>query len=224
MRVLAAVFGALFALAAPAGANDAHAGPRPTPSRTPFISAASVPRLPGGLSADEREALLAGDIVARPMVFEKNGGRYVGGVSYQLVRAVPAEVLAAVSNVSELPSVLPRTESATLIDASERGTRIELVQGNSVARATYTVLLASGGPGEVRFWLDASRPHDILDVWGYFRARPFGADKTLVTVAVALDVGPGLVRLLFEERIQRLALETPRHIKDYVEPRALAAR
>jgi hypothetical protein len=132
-------------------------------------------------------------------------------------------VLAAVTNVAELPNVLPRTESATLVDTTERGVRVELSQGNSVAKATYTVLLARTGPGEVRFWLDSSRPHGIQDAWGYFRARPFG-NQTLVTVAIALDVGPGLVRLLFEDRIQRLALETPRHIRDYIEPRALAAR
>lgn len=224
MRVWsAALLGVVLVLAVPAAAKDAPAR-RPAPSRASFIGAASVPRMPGGLTADERDALIAGHTVKRPLRFDRNGGSYVGGVSYQLVRAVPAEVLAALSDVSELPNVLPRTKSATLIDATERGSRVELVQGNSVASATYTVLLASGGPGEVRFWLDASRPHGIRDVWGYFRARPFGSDMTLVTVAVALDVGPGLVRLLFEDRIQRLALDTPRHIKDWVEPRALAAR
>lgn len=200
----------------------AESSPRPAPARSAWIDASSVVRQPGGLAREERAALQDGATVSRPLVFERDGGRYVGGVSYQLVRAVPEEVLGAVLDIDQLPNVLPRTERATLIDVGEHGARVELVQGNAIAKATYTVLLARSGPGEVRFWLDRSRPHDIRDVWGYFRARPFGRGKSLVTVAVALDVGPGLVRMLFEERIQRLALETPRHIRDYVEPRALA--
>jgi hypothetical protein len=120
--------------------------------------------------------------------------------------------------------MLPRTKRATLVDVQGSVARVELVQGNAVVESAYTVHLARTAPGEVRFRLDPSRPHGIKDVWGYFRARPFGKNKTLVTVAVALDVGPGLVRLLFEDKIQRLALETPRHIRDYIEPRALALR
>jgi hypothetical protein len=197
---------------------------RPAPSRTGFIRASSVAPQAGALTADERSTLLAGETVARPLVFERDGGRYVGGVSYQVVRAIPEEVIGAVLNVEDLPSVLPRTKRATLVDVVGSVARVELVQGNAVVESTYTVQLERTGPGEVRFQLDPSRPHGIKDVWGYFRARPFGKNKTLITVAVALDVGPGLVRLLFEERIQRVALETPRHIKDYVEPRALALR
>jgi hypothetical protein len=52
--------------------------------------------------------------------------------------------------------------------------------------------------------------------------RRFDRERSLVTVAVALDVGPGLVRLFFEERIQRVILATPRHIKDFIEPRRFA--
>jgi hypothetical protein len=176
------------------------------------------------LAGSEKSALIAGHTVSRPLAFERRGGHYVGGVSYQVVRAVPEEVLAAVTNVQALPEILPRTKRATLIDVKDGRARVELVQGNALAEATYTVLLERSGPGEVRFWLDRSRPHGIDDVWGYFRARPFAPGKTLVTVGVAVDVGPGLVRMLFEERIQRLALETPRHIREWVEPRALAAR
>jgi hypothetical protein len=216
-------FAAVAVLSLPAGANRA-AEHRPQPARALWIKATSLPPPSGALTRDERTALMSGDVVSRPLSFERHGGRYVGGISYQLMRAVPDEVLAAVLDVSALPELLPRTRRATLIETSTLGSRIELVQGNSVADATYTVLLAPSAPGEVRFWLDQTRPHGISDVWGYFRARPFGDGKTLVTVAVALDVGPGLVRMLFEDRIQRLVLETPRHIRDYVEPRALALR
>jgi hypothetical protein len=213
------------ALVAPWASADAPGEHRPLPARTSWIKATSMPSPAGGLTLEERAALLSGDVVSRPLSFDRpGGGRYVGGVSYQVIRAVPDEVLSAMLDVSALPELLPRTKRASLIESSGSGTRIELVQGNAVAEATYTLLLSRSAAGEVRFWLDPTRAHDIRDVWGFFRARPFGNGKTLVTVAVALDVGPGLVRMLFEDRIQRLVLETPRHIRDYVEPRALALR
>ena len=43
-----------------------------------------------------------------------------------------------------------------------------------------------------------------------------------MTVGVALDLGPGIVRLLFEDHIQRLILATPQRIRDVVEFPAVA--
>ena len=181
-------------------------------------------RRPGGLSDAERQALLEGQTVVRPMRLEYRGGRYVGGLSYQLVKASVPELVTALLTVNQLPQLLPRTKRARLVDSNGNRSRVELVQGNSLIEATYTVHLERDvDPAVVRFWLDPSRPHDIRDVWGYFRVHPFGAARSVVTVAVALDVGDGLVRMLFEDRIQRVILDTPRHIRDFLEPRALAA-
>jgi len=196
------------------------AGPRPEPARTTSLARRSV--RDGGLTEAERASLHAGDTVSRPMLLERGEGRYVGGVSYQVVNAPAGAVLAAMGDVGELPRLLPRTKAARLVDVTRRGARVELTQGTQLVDTTYTVLLKRVGASELRFRLDPSRPHGIRDVWGYLRVRPLGQHKSLVTVAVALDVGPGLVRTLFEDRIQRVILSTPRHIRDYLEPRALA--
>jgi hypothetical protein len=132
-------------------------------------------------------------------------------------------VLATLQSTERLPQALPRTKRARLVSAQGRHAQVELVQGTSVVEATYTVhLVRDSSRDEIRFWLDRNRPHDIADVWGYFRVRRFDRERSLITVAVALDVGPGLVRMFFEDRIQRLILTTPRHIKDFVEPRRVA--
>lgn len=165
-----------------------------------------------------------GAVVSRPLELDRDDGHYVGGVSYQLVRAAPQEVLAALADVSRLPAVLPRTKSARLVTQGDGERRVELEQGNGIVSASYTVVLRHDGPSTLRFWLDPTRPHGIRDVWGYFRVEPFDDSRCLITVAAAVDVGPGLVRLLFESRVQRVVLDTPRHIRDYIEPRALATR
>lgn len=172
------------------------------------------------LSRNEREALLAGEVVARPMSFDTEGGSYRGGVSYSLVNAPAAAVLAALSNADTLPQALPHTKSARLIDVRSGLARVELVHGDGT---TYTVNIErSAQRPELRFWLDSSRPHDISDVFGFFRVEPFANGKSLVTVAAALDLGPGITSLFFSDAVQRSVLSTPGRIRVYVEPRAVA--
>jgi len=172
------------------------------------------------LSRSERDALQAGEVVSRPMHFETRSGSYRGGVSYSMVNAPAAAVLAALSNVDTLPRALPHTKSARLIDVRGSLARVELVHGGGT---TYTVSIErSTERSELRFWLDSSRPHDIDDVFGFFRVEPFGEGKSLVTVAAALDLGSGLTSLLFSDAVERSVLSTPGKIRNYVEPRALA--
>ncbi|HYP98469.1 MAG TPA: SRPBCC family protein [Polyangiaceae bacterium] len=172
------------------------------------------------LSRNEREALLAGEVVARPMRFETENGSYRGGVSYSLVNAPAAAVLAALSNADTLPQALPHTKSARLIDVRGGLARVELVHGDG---STYTVRIErSAARSELRFWLDSTRPHDISDVFGYFRVEPFANGKSLVTVAAALDLGPSLAGLFFSDAVQRSVLSTPGRIRVFVEPRAFA--
>ncbi|MEI9939782.1 MAG: SRPBCC family protein [Pseudomonadota bacterium] len=172
------------------------------------------------LSLSEREALLAGEVVARPMQFETDSGSYRGGVSYSVVNAPAAAVLSALSNVDTLPQALPHTKSARLIDVRGSLARVELVHSSGT---TYTVHIERSAPrSELRFWLDSSRPHDISDVFGFFRVEPFGDGKSLVTVAAALDLGPGITSLFFGDVVERSVLSTPGRIRVYVEPRALA--
>jgi hypothetical protein len=172
------------------------------------------------LSRTEREALLAGEVVARPMQFATDSGSYRGGVSYSLVNAPAAAVLSALSNVDTLPQALPHTKSARLIDMRGGLARVELMHGDGT---TYTVRIErSPLRSELRFWLDSSRPHDISDVFGFFRVEPFADGKSLVTVAAALDLGPGITSFFFSDAVERSVLSTPGRIRVYVEPRALA--
>ena len=172
------------------------------------------------LSDEERDALLAGHTVSRPLRFERGTGSYVGGVSYQIVEVPASAVYEVLAEERRLPDVLPNTHSVRWVGRHGRLRCVEISQGTRLVRATYTVCLEHDRPaGLIRFWLDPSRPHGIRDVWGYFRVEPLGAERSLVTVAVALDLGPGLVRLVFEDAVQALALSTPRYIRDYVEPR-----
>ncbi|RYZ08950.1 MAG: hypothetical protein EOO73_06565 [Myxococcales bacterium] len=173
-------------------------------------------------TAHEREALDAGGMVSRPLRFQHEGGRYVGGVSYQVVDARPELVLAALSDVSNWPEALPRTKSARLLTSTDGLSRVELVQGSSLVDARYTVVLNRADAETIRFWLDPSAPHDVQDVWGFFRVRELPGGRSLITVGAALDLGNGITRMLFEDKIASMLLRAPHKIRQFVEPRALA--
>lgn len=144
-------------------------------------------------------------------------GRYLGTVSYQLVNARPSTIIAAFSRPNALAQLLPKTKQATLVDARGPLQRVQLVQGNTWVDADYTVYLERQSDEQIRFWLDRSRPHDIDDAWGYFRVEPFDDERTLMTVAVAVDIGSGLVRMLFSGAVQNYIFSTPGLIKRYAE-------
>jgi hypothetical protein len=184
-----------------------------------------VDQVPEFSDADQR-TLVAGRTVSRKVRFSRGrGSAYVGGVSYQVVKASPAEVLKALADVRSLPHALPRTLDADLVSSHGRSARVELTQGKAPFLVTYTVHLEQAHQGDaIRFWLDPTRPHDVRDVWGYFRVAPFGDGRTLVTVAVALDLGPGLARMLFEDGVERSILRSPDKIRAFVEPRAVSRR
>lgn len=170
------------------------------------------------LTAAEWSRLKAGERVEHPGVFRRQGRPYVGGISYQLVSAAPDEILSALLDPHQLEQMLPQTQRIDPVGAGFPAPGLELEQGNDFATATYSVVLDPHlEQGEVRFWLDTTRPSDIADVHGFFRVEPHEDGRTLITVATALDVGSGLVRLLFERTIEQLILATPTRMKEYME-------
>jgi hypothetical protein len=177
------------------------------------------------LTPAELAQLGAGQIVVRPDSFARGGQQYTGGVSYAVIDATPEQVLAALEDVRAYGVILPRIRSVRWIGLSRRGDAlVEVEQGNSIAHGKYTVRIARERPGEprggvVRFSLDHGFAADIADASGFFRAEPYGEAKTLLSLVVLFDLGPGLFRRLFEERIRAAALSTPRLVREYVEAR-----
>ncbi len=112
-------------------------------------------------------------------------------------------------------------------------------EGTAFLDASYTVHVhrdpgladAQGeprGPRIVRFWVDQTRPHGIEDASGFFRYEPIapsasGEQRLLVTFAIWVDIGSGIVRSLFEGRIQRIVLTVPQHLRTFVAQRKMEA-
>lgn len=175
------------------------------------------------LQLAERKQLLAGGRVERPLTFAAGKGSYVGGIAYQVVRRSPAEVLSALLDVRHLAEMLPRTRSARLLSSEPGRARVELEQGQAPFIARYTIVIERApGADELRFWLDPSAPHDIRDVFGFFRVRALTSADSVITVGAAVDLGPGLFTGLFEDRVQAVVLRSVTKIRDFMEPGRVA--
>jgi hypothetical protein len=200
--------------------------PAVTPEDPPLVEADEKPPLqPGGLTAEQHRTLRSGGRVEELVALDRQGQRYVGGVSYALVRAEPRQVFDVLNQLSTLSILLPTTRNARVLDRTANRVRIELEQGNSVVSTSFAVFFeheppeGRNDPHVVRFWLDPSEPHGIDDAWGYFRATRYDDEHSLVSVGALVNLGPGLIRMLFEQRIQRSILRMPNRIRDTVEHR-----
>lgn len=171
------------------------------------------------LSRSEAARLERRETVIRAQTFERGDHRYVGGITYTVVDASAAEVGAILDNVDSLRRVLPRTKRARTVGHEGGDQLIEIASGNAVVEAEYTMRVRRG-PNEAQFWLDQSRPHGIDDAWGFFRFEPFiaptGEERVLLTYGVLVDVGPGIVRELFEEKVRAALLSVPQLVRRQV--------
>lgn len=188
------------------------------------LSGASVSRA-DALTHDETSRLSRGDTVVREQTFERGERRYIGGVTYTIVDATSAELASMLDDIDAYRRVLPRTKHARFVGAEGSDRLVELVQGNALVEAEYTIRVRRTG-NEIRFWLDPGYPHAIDDAWGFFRMQPFngrsGEPRVLLTYGALVDVGPGIVRELFEERVRAALLSVPQRVRRYVAENRLA--
>jgi hypothetical protein len=168
-----------------------------------------------GLSVAETERLLRGTTIVRPTQVERWGRRYVGGVSYVVVDAGVDEVAGLLGDVGAWQRILPRTRAAQVVGFAGDDPLVEVTHGTALVKASYTMRVHREGRG-VRFWMDPGRRHDIEDAWGFLRVEPLENGQTVLTYGILVDMGPGLLRNLFEGRVQELALSVPDRVRTMV--------
>jgi hypothetical protein len=176
-----------------------------------------------GLSAGETDRLLRGDSVARTQDLQRGRRRYVGGVAYKLVDAAPEDLAALLDDVDQWGRFLPKTRDAHRVGTMGDDPLVQITHGSPLMQVVYTLRVHREG-SSVRFWMVSGRAHDIEDVWGFFRAQATGDGRTLVSYGILIDMGEGVLRDMFEDRVRELALEVPDHVRDVVVQRQARGR
>jgi len=139
----------------------------------------------------------------------------VGGVTYTILDAGVDDLASLLDDFRSWRRFLPKTRDAQRVGALGEDPLVEITHGSPLVKVAYTLRVHRSG-NLVRFWMDPSRPHDIEDAWGFFRAEPLPNGRTLMTYGILIDMGSGLLRDMFEGRVRELALEVPDHVRDVV--------
>jgi hypothetical protein len=187
------------------------------------LAASAAARADGGLTVAEHEELLRGATIVRPSRLERAGKRYVGGVSYAVVDARADQVAYLLSDVGAWRRILPRTRAAQVVGVAGADQLVEVTHGTAIVQASYTMRVHKEG-NDLRFWMDPGRRHDIEDAWGYLRLEPLPNGQTVVVYGILVDMGPGLMRDMFEDRVQSLALSVPDRVRGLVVAQSAAGR
>lgn len=171
----------------------------------------------GRLTADEEKRLAQGEVVKRTFDVDLPQGDFIGGLGYVIISAPPSVVLAALLEPSSYLHIFTLTQEARLVAREGEDLIIYLRQGGKKVSGEYSVRARRETQSLVRFWLEPSRPHDIADLWGFFRMDPYPGGKTLLTYGALLHLEFGVIKLLFQEKIRHYALETPARLRAFVE-------
>jgi ribosome-associated toxin RatA of RatAB toxin-antitoxin module len=168
------------------------------------------------LSASERAHLAAGGTVIEESVVERDGRRFVGGVAYRIVDADVSRLSTIVRDPRRYRELFPHLAEARLLSIDERGqAKIRFDHANGPFHAGYVARVSFSDRGRAgRFRIDRGAPSSLQDGWGFVRLTELPGHRTLVTFGVLFDLGGGLVRLLFEKKIQRAALGFPDRLAD----------
>ncbi len=168
------------------------------------------------LTPNEKARLARGETLAEPTTYHRNGGRFVGGVSYRIVDADAARLSAMLRTPKTWASLLPRVSDVSLLAVEKNGhAHLRITHAFGPFRGAYEVVLAFTDQGRYgRFWVNRTADNDLVDGWGFVRLTPLPMGKTLVTWAVLFDLGDGVTRSMFESKMQRAALDVPRRLSN----------
>ncbi len=162
-----------------------------------------------------------GEAIAFPQSIDVGEKHYVGGVAYAIIDASPDELMGVLEDAHAWEAVLPKTKYATRVSSGPNDERVELHQGNALVDATYTLHLVNDRATQtIRFWVDLNRPHTIDDAWGFFRYQVVSAagapPRILLSYGALVDVGPGILRSVYETRVQLAMMTVPQRLRAYV--------
>lgn len=153
---------------------------------------------------------MAGELVRRPDARREGNGRYIGGTSWQRVRASRETVWRVINDVSNYTRLIPGVDRAQVLEERAEHRVVSLRHSYSFVSASYSARVRVDADAHtIYFELDSTRPHDIRDGRGFITLDRYGEDETIVTWGVMADVGSGILTGVFAPVIHDWILRVP---------------
>jgi len=174
------------------------------------------------LTSQERAELRAGKLVVRPETRTLRGTQLLGGMAWQLVHASADQVYSALTDVSAYTKYLPAAEEVRLLSSTSPQTLLVRHRLGFIGASYCVRTLRDPSHRSLRFRMDRTYPSAIRDAWGELRVSPYGADQSVVSLAILADLGEGLVVGIIRDDVHTWMLRVPALIKRHVEAQARA--
>lgn len=168
-------------------------------------------------SAEERARLVGGELVRRPAQRREGSGSYIGGTSFQRVRASREEIWDEIVDVRNYTRLIPGVEEARWVVNNGDRRVVYLRHSYSFVSAAYHANVRIDHEAyTIRFDLDRTRPRDIVDGRGYITVDTYRRTESIVTWGVLADVGSTIVTGVFAPVIYDWILRVPWCIKSHM--------
>lgn len=170
------------------------------------------------ISLEEQLELDGGRAVERRFEMPYKGTKYLAAVSYSVLNKTCDRSASLWTDPGKhLAKALPATRDVQLIERQGSRARLRVTHGNAVLQGSWGATYRVSEDGTTaRFWLDDKEPRDVKDVFGYFRLSDWRGSGCLVTAAVAVDPGTGLLASMFRTMIHNYLVRTAARIQRYV--------
>lgn len=182
-------------------------------------AAAQPSRVAEPFTREERARLRAGELVRRPEQRREGAAAYIGGMSWQRVRAPRERVWETLLDASLYPRLIPAVDRAEVLEARDDRRWMHLRHTYLFVSVGYHATVTLDRERyTITFELDRSRPSDIRDGRGFISLDRHGEDETIVTWGVRADVGSGILTGVFAAVIHDWILRVPHCVRGQLEP------
>jgi len=166
----------------------------------------------------ERARLRNGELVTREVMRSEGRYHYIGGTSWQVVRAPLEDVWTMVLDTDVYPRIIPSLAEARVVRDGEDQRIVHMTHRYSIATAEYFARVSIDQDAHrVNFDLDRSRPHDLHAGRGFISLSDYRED-TIVTWGALADLGSGMIMQIFGPMLHDWILRVPRCLRDEIEP------
>ena len=176
----------------------------------------------GGFRDTERSALHDGRLVTRPREETRDGARFMGGTSFQVIDRPADEVWRALQDTAHYRHMFPQLEAAEVVAEDDSSTVVRFEHAAGPIHASYHLRLRfDEETRDISFDLDQERGGDLRAAHGFMTIRQYPRDeaRTVLTWGLLADIGDGMLLDMVRGEIHRWMLRVPTTIRTYLHGR-----
>jgi ribosome-associated toxin RatA of RatAB toxin-antitoxin module len=185
-----------------------------------LLTALALLAAPGGLTDEELQRALRGEVPVRTETFTKESGKGAGrGLGAIVVERPIAEVWATLARYDDKAQYIPRLEKVTILERRPDLLRARMQVNATVTTEYYTAFFQLDEKERVIHWKLDPSAHDntLADVDGEYKLFELTPQRTLIVYRTYVDTGRPVPRFIQNHLALRSIPDLLRSIKKRIE-------